>query len=110
MQLDNHAAIIDAIHDLREVEVTFRSKEDGGATLSRRCAPMDYAPRARAHDKTPVYHFWDFESDGPRNHTLSLPAYQITGVKILDSGFDPSDFVAWDPEWAIERATWGEHN
>lgn len=110
MQLNNHDEIIQAIRDRHEVEVTFKSKEDFGAILTRRCAPMDYAPRARAKDKTPCYHFWDFESDGPRNHTLSLLASHIVNVKVLDSTFDPDSFVDWNTSWAVERSTWDKYN
>ncbi|MCK2035681.1 hypothetical protein KZC51_05985 [Microbacterium sp. SSW1-49] len=110
MELSNHDEIITAIHDLAEVHVSFRSKEDGGAILTRRCAPMDFAPRARANDKTPCYHFWDFESDSPRNHVLSLPASQILSVRVLNSTFDPSAFVTWTPNWFVTRSTWGSYN
>lgn len=110
MELSNHDDIIDAIARRREVMVTFRSKEDGGAILIRRCAPMDYGPSRRAHDKTPRYHFWDWESDSPRTHTLSLLATQIESVEILDTLFEPSSFVTWPPTWFVGRTTWGSLN
>ncbi|APZ33064.1 hypothetical protein BOH66_01185 [Microbacterium aurum] len=110
MELENHADIVRAIRDLSEVTVTFRSKEDGGARLVRRCAPMDYAASSRAHDKTPRYHFWDFESDSAANHVLSLPASQIESVEVLDTSFDPSSFVTWPTKWAVQRESWGEFN
>jgi hypothetical protein len=110
MELDNHDDIVRAIEERQEVEVQFRSKEDGGVLLTRRCAPMDFAPSTRAHDKTPRYHFWDFESDSPRNHTLSLLANQILYVKVLDSTFDPASFVNWRTNWTIPRTTWGFYN
>lgn len=110
MELPNHDEIIQAIHDLREIRVEFRSKEDGGAILSRICAPMDFGPSRRAKDKTPRYHFWDFESDSGKTHTLSLPASQITGVEVLDSNFDPSFFVSWEANWFVDRTTWGNAN
>lgn len=110
MELPNHGEIIQAINDLREVRVEFQSKEDGGAILSRSCAPMDYGPSRRASDKTPRYHFWDFESDSGANHTLSLLASQITSVEVLDTSFDPASFVSWDPNWFVARTTWGSSN
>ncbi|OUE29478.1 hypothetical protein BFL35_14820 [Clavibacter michiganensis] len=110
MQLSNHDEIMAAIENLQEVRVTFRSKEDGGAVLIRRCAPMDYAPGSRALDKTPRYHFWDWESDSPRTHTLSLLASQILAVEVLDSTFDPASFVTWTTNWSIPRSTWGPFN
>ncbi|QKS88654.1 hypothetical protein [Curtobacterium flaccumfaciens] len=108
MQLTNHNEFVAAIESHREVEVTFHSKEDGGAVLTRRCAPMDFGPSRRARDKTPRYHFWDWESDGPRTHTLSLLAEQIVSIEVLDSTFDPASFVAWAPNWFVERTTWGQ--
>jgi hypothetical protein len=110
MQLRNHDEIIQAITDLQEVRVAFRSKEDGGAILSRRCAPMDYGPSRNARNKTPRYHFWDFESDSGRTHTLSLLASQITSVEVLDSSFDPASFVSWKAPWFVVRTTWGNFN
>lgn len=110
MDLPNHEEILKAIELRREVSVSFRSKEDGGAVLVRRCAPMDYGPSRRAHDKTPRYHFWDWESDSPRNHTLSLLGAQIESVEILDATFDPSSFVTWETDWFVERKTWGSFN
>ncbi|OUE29490.1 hypothetical protein BFL35_14880 [Clavibacter michiganensis] len=110
MQLPNHDQIVAAIEDLREVRVSFRSKENGGAVLVRRCAPMDYAPSSRALDKAPRYHFWDWESDSPRTHTLSLLASQIVSVQVLDSAFDPVSFVSWSTGWSIPRSSWGGFN
>jgi len=110
MELPNHDEIIQAINDLHEVRVEFRSKEDGGAILSRICAPMDYGPGRRAIDQTPRYHFWDLESDSGVSHTLSLLASQITSVEVLNSSFDPASFVTWPANWFIDRTTWGNSN
>jgi hypothetical protein len=110
MELHNHDEIIQAINDRNEVRVEFPSKEDGGAILSRVCAPMDFGPGRRVNDQTPRYHFWDLESDSGVNHTLSLMATQITSVEVLRSSFDPSSFVSWDPKWIVARTTWGEFN
>lgn len=110
MQLDNHDQIIQAIHDRHEVEVTFRSKEDFGAVLTRRCAPMDYGPSRRYRDQTPRYHFMDFESDTGNAHPLVLQPELILGVEVLDSTFDPASFVTWPTSWSIERSTWGKFN
>jgi len=111
--LANHDEIIKAIEDRHEVAVAWRSKDDGGTVQVRRCAPMDYGPSRTARDKTDRYHFWDFESDGPRNHVLSLLESQIVSVEILDSTFDPSSFVTWSPAkspWFVARTSWGAFN
>lgn len=110
MELQNHDEVIRAIHDLSEVRVEFFSKEDGGAVLSRTCAPMDFGPSRRASDQTPRYHFWDLESDSGVNHTLSLLGSQITRVEVLDSSFDPSSFISWNTNWIVVRTTWGAFN
>ncbi|WGX94378.1 hypothetical protein [Nocardioides sp. L-11A] len=113
MYLTNHDAVLEAIEGCREVRVTWPSQEDGGAVQIRRCAPMDYGPSRRASDQTPRYHFWDFESDSGRNHTLSLLAAQIMSVEVLESMFDPSSFVTWDTNqsrWFVQRNSWGEKN
>lgn len=111
--LPNHGDFVQAIGDLREVRVSWRSQEDGGAALNRRCAPMDYGPSRRARDQTPRYHFWDFESDSGSNHTLSLLASQITRVEVLNTAFSPSAFVTWDTNrsrWFTARTSWGIYN
>ena len=60
---------------------------------------------------TPRYHFWDFESDSGKPHTLSLRAVQIHSVEVLlDSGFEPETFVTWPTNWAVPRTTWGSKN
>lgn len=110
MQLVNHDEFVAAILGRKEVRLKFRSKEDGGSSLTRRCAPMDYGPSKRYRDKTPRYHFMDFESDTGKPHPLVLQPELITSVEILDSTFDPASFVTWNTEWTIERSTWGEFN
>lgn len=110
MKLANHDEIVRAIEGLRRVRVQFHSKEDGGVALTRDCAPMDFAASRSAHDQTPRYHFWDFESDSGKPHTLSLRAAQIHSVEVLDSGFEPETFVTWPTNWAVPRTTWGSKN
>lgn len=113
MTLPNHHEFLEAISSLQEVRLTWRSKDDGGTLQTRKCAPMDYGPGRRAHDQTPRYHFWDFESDSGRNHVLSLLPSQIVSVEIVESTFDPSSFVTWDltkSPWFVPRTTWGASN
>ena len=114
--LENHGEIIAAIHALREVRVTWPSKEDGGRLQSRRCAPMDYGISRVSRASGDKYHFWDFESD-QRNQPLSLRHDQIASVEILDTHFDPAEFMLkpdgtlkWKPAWPVTRVTWGRFN
>lgn len=113
MKIVNHEEVINAIHSLTNVRVTWRSKDDNGSMQTRLCAPMDYGPSRRGRDTTPRYHFWDFESDSGKNHVLSLLASQIEAVVVVDSQFKPDDFVAWDTRtspWFVARVSWGTKN
>ncbi|MEZ8741081.1 hypothetical protein AB6E21_13685 [Photobacterium swingsii] len=98
---------IDSIHNKNKIIVTFFSKEDG-RNLIRLCAPMDYGPSRRAHDKSDRFHFWDYESD-KKNHVLSLPQEQIIKMEFLDDEFCPSEFVTWNPNWFVHR-NWGAYS
>lgn len=95
---------ISHIHSRKKLKLTFYSKEDGH-NLTRLCAPMDYASSSRAKDKTPRFHFWDFESD-TKNHTLSLLDSQIISIEPTNISFNPSEFITWSTNWTIKR-DWG---
>lgn len=97
---------LDAIHAKRKIRLSFHSKEDG-RTLVRTCAPMDFGPSRRAHDKSDRFHFWDYDSDTAR-HTLSLLPQQIVSIEVLSEEFDPADFVSWEPNWLVAR-DWGPY-
>lgn len=87
--------------------MAFYSKEDA-EVIERTRAPMDYGPSRRAQEKNDRFHFWDYDSDRER-HTLSLPPEQVTQIRVLDEGFDPSEFVTWRPQWFIPR-DWGAYS
>jgi hypothetical protein len=106
----DHSEFLRAISELHEVQVRFISAEDDGATLVRRCAPMDYGPSSRAEDKSARYHFMDFDSDSGKSHTLSLLPEKISGFEVLETHFDPASFVTWKPKWLVARTTWGRFN
>ena len=98
------ATFIAAIHSKNKLSVTFYSKQDD-ANIVRTCAPMDFAPSKRAADKSDRFHFWDYDSD-QKQHTLSLLPDQVVGIEVLQSKFDPAEFVTWPPAWTIAR-DWG---
>jgi hypothetical protein len=100
-------AFIGAIHAKKKIRVTFYSKEDT-ATIQRTCAPMDYGPSRRAHEKNDRFHFWDYDSDKER-HVLSLNPEQLTDMRVLDEDFEPSEFVTWRTPWLIPR-DWGAYS
>jgi hypothetical protein len=104
----DHQVFIDSLERSEKVILTFASKEDGGTHQARTCAPMDFGPRARAHDKSDCYHLHDYESeDGP--HTLSLLPEQVISIVAIDESFDPAAFITWDTNWHHPR-DWGEYS
>jgi len=106
----DHDTFIFALENKRKVLLRFFSKEDG-ATLTRRCAPMDFGPSRRARDKSDRYHFWDYDSDAAR-HTLSLLPGQIHSIQLLDDPFMPQEFVTWSVSaspWFYQR-NWGAYS
>jgi len=96
---------IEAIQNKTKVNLTFYSKEDD-CNLTRLCAPMDYGPSRRAHNKSDRFHLWDYESD-KRNHTLSLLPEQIVNMEFTAEEFNPSEFITWPANWFVTR-DWGE--
>lgn len=99
-----HELFLGALHDKQLLRVRFFSREDGGE-LVRICAPMDFGPSRRAHDKTPRYHFWDYDSD-QGSHTLSLLPRNVRELEPTGDLFDPAEFVTWQTNWIIPR-NWG---
>jgi hypothetical protein len=39
-------------------------------------------------------------------HVLSVPPGQIARIEATEEGFDPAEFVTWDPTWWYPR-NWG---
>ena len=100
-------AFVGAIRSKKKTRLTFHSKEDG-RVLTRVCAPMDYGPSTRAHDKSDRFHSWDYESDTKR-HTLSLLPEQMISIEVLEESFDPTEFVTWETNWIVKR-DWGQYS
>jgi hypothetical protein len=101
---------IEAIHAKKKIRLTFFSKEDN-SQIVRKCAPMDFGPSRRAHDKSDRFHLWDYESD-KTNHTLSLLPDQVVSMVVLDEVFEPSGFITWNTKtspWFVPR-NWGEYS
>ena len=100
-------SFVGAIHSKNKVILTFHSKEDGHS-LTRTCAPMDYGPSTRAHNKSDRFHFWDYDSDTAK-HTLSLLPEQVISIEVLPEKFDPAEFVTWQTNWIVKR-DWGTYS
>ena len=98
---------INAIHSKNKIKVTFYSKEDG-RNLVRLCAPMDFGPSRRAHNKSDRFHMWDYESD-QKQHVLGLLPEQIVSLQVQADSFQPSEFVTWKTNWIVAR-DWGLHS
>ena len=101
---------IAAIHSKKKVVLTFYSKEDN-SQLIRTCAPMDYGPSRRAHNKSDRFHLWDYDSDTQR-HTLSLLPEQVISIKATEETFDPAEFITWstsESPWFVTR-DWGKYS
>lgn len=96
-----------AIHSKNKIELTFNSKEDK-CPIKRLCAPMDFGPSRRAHDKSDRFHLWDYESD-TKNHVLSLLPEQVISMKVIEKNFDPQEFITWKVDWFTPR-DWGEYS
>jgi hypothetical protein len=100
-------SFINAIHSKNKIKVKFYSKEDG-RNLVRLCAPMDFGPSRRAHNKSDRFHMWDYESD-QKNHALGLLPEQIVNIEIQSENFHPGEFVTWQPNWFTPR-DWGTYS
>lgn len=103
----DHEHFIAGINTQQRITLRFYSKEDGGQ-LVRTCAPMDYGPSRRAHDKSDRYHFWDYDSDTAK-HTLSLLPSQIIQMEPMQDRFNPAEFITWNvgnSPWFFAR-DWG---
>jgi len=99
-----------AIDSKKKVKLSFFSKEDN-RELVRKCAPMDFGPSRRAHNKDDRFHLWDYESDS-RVHTLSLLPNQISNIEVIDEEFCPSEFITWNiskSPWFYKR-DWGQYS
>jgi hypothetical protein len=104
----DHETFLEAIDKRQKVNLVFASKEDGDSHQIRTCAPLDFGPRARAHDKGDCYHLWDYDS-GEGAHTLSLVPAQVITIVATDQDFDPGEFLTWDPDWHYTR-DWGPYS
>ncbi len=103
-----HHEFIAAIHAKRKLRITFYSEEDGGY-LTRTCAPMDWKVGAKIKDGIPRYWVWDYDSDRG-GHSLGLLAERIQAFEVLDTIFDPAEFVRWKvTNWSVAR-DWGAYS
>jgi hypothetical protein len=103
---------IEAIHNLRLVEVVFSAKKYGGDLIVCRCAPMDYGPTRIDRCATDRYHLWVYENLSAQAdgwHPLMPIPHSVATIDMLDDGFDPGEFLDWPPSWWIPR-DWGSYS
>jgi hypothetical protein len=106
----DHDDFLAAIDRFETVALTFTANEDGGAELSRTCAPLDYGPRPRVPDCSDCYHLWDYDSDSPEGpHVLSLLPVQVLRIQPTGDTFDPGEFIVWPTDWHHPR-DWGAYS
>ena len=100
----NHKQFIEAIHTKKKVNVRFYSKADSGV-VDLVCAPMDYGAVGEVQDGVNRYLLWDYSSNNGSHRLIFLPD-QILDLSVLGTVFDPAEFDAPPPAWAIPRS-WG---
>jgi hypothetical protein len=103
----DHEVFLEGLDGYQKVSVTFYSQEDE-QNLIRTCAPMDFGPTRIAKDGFDRYHFWDYDSDEGRHPLMLLPD-QIVSIVILDSPFEPAEFITWKTNWHHPR-DWGAYS
>ena len=101
---------IKAIHEMKKIRITYRADKYESESITRLCAPTDFAPSKRPNvsDKSELFHFWDYESPSKPHITSKLPK-EVTNIEITDIDFLPSDFIkpTWKLNWTISR-DWGQ--
>ncbi len=94
---------ISSIHGIKLVKIQCNSIEKG--MIERTCVPFDHGPSKKYKDGLSRFHFYTLDSpEGP--HNLSILEDQLTTIEILETSFEPGDYVKWTPQWTITR-DWG---
>lgn len=102
----HHHLFIQAINEKRHLHLTFDSYQKG--IIIRKCISYDYGPSKRYKDGSDRYHFYDLDSpDG--KHNLSILPVQVILIELLETFFDPVDYVTWAPSWYLSR-DWGVYS
>jgi hypothetical protein len=99
--IPNHKRFIEAIHAKRKVNVRFYSKADSGV-IDLVCAPMDYGAVGEVPDGVNRYQLWDYSSNNGSHRLIFLPE-QILDLSVLGTAFEPAEFGAPPPIWAVPR-------
>jgi hypothetical protein len=100
---------IKAISEKKLVKISFDSQEKG--VIERTCVPFDFGPSKRKMNPNPErYHFYDLDSP-EKEHTLSILPEQLLELEILETTFDPKDYITWPApyDWFIAR-DWGTYS
>ena len=92
--MNAHDVFVNAIHDKKNVMLTFFSDGDG-CVIARKCAPYDYGVMKEKGDRITRYCLWDYQGK-KKAHPLFKKASDIREIKATDETFEPSDFVKWN--------------
>lgn len=101
--MDVYSIFLEAIREKRIVKIVFDSYEKG--RITRLCVPFDYGKSKRERNGNDKYHFFTIDSPSG-GHNLSINPKQLVEIVIKEEGFDPADYVKWEPDWIIPR-DWG---
>ncbi len=100
----NYENFVAAIHNKKLVSVDVITEEKGH--IERKCVPYDFAVSTKYKDGLERYHFNDLTSpDGP--HNLAVLPENLVKLTVLEEGFNPGDYIKWQPHWTIPR-DWGQ--
>jgi hypothetical protein len=96
--------MLKSIHKKQLVKVKFNSKEKG--IIERTCVPFDIGISRKYRSSDEWFHYYDLNSPSGE-HNLPILPENLIEINILETGFDPKDYVYWKPNWFVSR-NWGE--
>ena len=99
----NYQNFIQAIHEIKIVEIDFISKTKW--EIVRDCIPLDFCQiESIKKDQLERYFVFDLDSE----HFLPILPEQIVYIKIKHKSFNPGDYVDLSKHkwWTIKRDWW----
>jgi hypothetical protein len=101
--MTNHDVFISSIHKIKLVKIQCDSNEKG--LIERTCVPFDHGPSKKYKDGLNRFHFYTLDSPEGA-HNLSILEEQLISIEVLETSFEPGDYITWTPKWLVER-DWG---
>lgn len=106
MKNENYVKFIQAIKDKKTVKITIETKDEG--PVVRSCIPFDFGANKKYKDGLDRYYFYALDSPDGRKDLPVLEA-RLIHLEILKDGFEPEDYISWDPNWILKR-DWGRYS